>query len=493
MTGMNKQRSDAVESRIFGGFAAGLSALIAVLCLVAAPVGVAPAHASALWVAADEGPEELDEIIFRSGRTVRGEILEQTDREVKIRVIGPGGLSVVTSYDRSEILEIGKVRVERDEQEQRRPQRRAEERESARVFGDGEKLVYLAELSGNFGRDVSATPLQRIVDDARRDQPDILLLKIDCDFDFVDPDSYELRFNVAGYRQLETARQISTIITDGIRDDPRWEKKPRLVFWVNRAMGGAAFLPFVGPEIYFTRDGRHGGIGYLEKTVGSGDEEVREKMFSAQLGIAEGLANKGGHDYRLVRAMSRSDYVLSVSFAGGRPVFHERMPDGAGELLLTNDPEEHGADSISDIVRFRGRNVLMLDADMAYRLGLSRGTADTLEDLMFEMGVARGFTVVDGRADRIQREWSRGVRDAELTFRRLWREFNETPVQGDYTERTRARGRRIQILEQIQSLLNRFGEAIDPQQIGGAPENWDSEINIMLETLRQEQRLDRRD
>src|SRR5262249_46299702 len=120
---------------------------------------------------------------------------------------------------------------------------------------EGASKVYVIELKGEFGRDVSATPLKDIVKDARSFQPDILLVRMDTDFkihgeekEAYEPGGAEGAFD----QQLETARQLQTILTDGIRDDPEWKVKPRMVCWVRRALGGAAFLPFVFQEIYYT-------------------------------------------------------------------------------------------------------------------------------------------------------------------------------------------------------------------------------------------------
>ncbi|MFX8523840.1 hypothetical protein ABTM10_20375, partial [Acinetobacter baumannii] len=68
----------------------------------------------------------------------------------------------------------------------------------------------------------------------------------------------------------------------------------RVVFWIKRAMVGAAFLPFVSKEIYFLPEGRMGGIGTLQD-FDLGDKRVNEKQISLRLGHAEGIAIQGGY------------------------------------------------------------------------------------------------------------------------------------------------------------------------------------------------------
>ncbi len=55
------------------------------------------------------------------------------------------------------------------------------------------------------------------------------------------------RMTSFAFQQLETAREVQTLFTDGIRDDPNWKtregKKPELIMWVKRAMGGARSSP----------------------------------------------------------------------------------------------------------------------------------------------------------------------------------------------------------------------------------------------------------
>jgi hypothetical protein len=445
---------------------------------------------------------KLDRLILRSGRVIEGRILEETDTSVKMLVI-VGSMRTEGTYSKADVLAIERgAGGEAPKAGEARPTAAAPKTDAPKkeAAKEGASKIYIIELKGEFGRDVSATPLRRVIADARKFQPDILLVKMDTDFkihgeekEAFEPGGAEGAFD----QQLETARQLQTLLTDNIRDDPEWTVKPRQICWVKRALGGAAFLPFVFPEIYYTSDGLHGGIGYLDFLFeGVGDDVVRQKQRSLRLGRAEGLANKGGHNPLILRAMALAEMWLTVKYVGGKPVFFERPPEGPDEELLTDDAskENDRRDTIQDAVRLKGNDNLNLTADLAYKLGVSRGTADTLEDLLYQIGVSRNYTVVDGKAADVLAEWGRQVVAAERGFRAKYREQAELQPDppGGYAEQQRFLATRIRLLTDCRDLLERYKEAIDPRRIGGPPEQWITRLNVMIEQLKTQLRLMRR-
>ncbi len=355
------------------------------------------------------------------------------------------------------------------------------------------KSVYVIPMKGELGRNVSATPLKRVLDDARKAQPDYLVCVVDFDFSFYGRKVREDANATGGdaYNQLETVRELAVLLTDDIRDDPNWPKKPQLVMWVKKALGGPAFLPFISPTIYYHSGALHGGIGYLDKSFGGrGDEVVREKQYSLRLGRAEGLAIKGGYDPRIIRGMSRSEVVLSYDLVDGKAVLRE--DDKGIEVLTIDGSKEDTKDNYEDIIRGKGKAVLTLNAERARKLDISKGTVDTMDELLSELGIARNHTLVKAKADSIFSTWANDVGDAESQFRDLWSRFNELKVEGkDSTERNKARGRQIGLLRQINDLLRRYKEAINPRAIQGSPDNWENEIDRMTAQIQQQIRLDK--
>ncbi|MBC7771042.1 MAG: hypothetical protein H7210_00970, partial [Pyrinomonadaceae bacterium] len=296
------------------------------------------------------------------------------------------------------------------------------------------------------------------------------------------------------YDQLELAREIEVLFTDQIEHDSSWTVKPRLVYWVQKALGGVAFLPFSSREIYYTSDAKHGGIGYLDFLFdGVGDEVVRQKQRSLREGRAVGLAVKGGHPVEVLKAMSRMDYVLSVTYVEGKPVFHENE---SGEVLLSDDGNKEAGrrDIVDDVLRGKGNDILTLDAELAKKLGMSNGTVDDEKSLITALGFERNYTLTRGKSNEIFKAWSKGVHDAEIMIRKLLRDVESVEVKapGGWQERTNARSKRIAILQDILALLAKYKEGINPYAIQADPEQLEQRIRINIDTIKQEQRLDKK-
>lgn len=357
-------------------------------------------------------------------------------------------------------------------------------------------IFYRIDLTGEFGHEVTATPMKKILEDAKKWNPDYLVFYVNLAFGGMGQrlEDYQSnpRMTSFAFNQLETARQLQVLFTDNIRDDDTWKtrdgKKPQLIMWVKKAMGGAAFVPFVAPHIYYTSDGQHGGIGYLEWTLaGRGDWIVHEKLYAARLARAEGLAIKGGHEPKIVKAMARTDYVLSVSYVGGKPLFFET---DQGDELLTDDGIP--PDDVDTQIRGNGNDYLNLDSAKAIRLGLAKGIADTTEDLADELGVARGYVFVRGQASDAFQKWGREVSKAEREMTTKMREMDRLPIQGENAaERNAVRSRHIKYCNDVLALYKKYGEALNPLalQRGNVPEPDD--LLVYIERMKQQIRQDR--
>jgi hypothetical protein len=227
---------------------------------------------------------------------------------------------------------------------------------------------------------------------------------------------------------------------------------------------------------------------------GRGDERAREKQISLRMARAEGLVEMGGHEKLILRAMARTDFVLSYKMENGKPVFlPNKYPENADEILLTDDGKESRADTMGDVIRGLGNDSLTLRADLALRLGLSSGTADSLDDLMDRMGVSRNYVVVKGRGNQILREWSKQVGDAERQLNRLAERFAEVRVRapGDYAARTRARGERKQILLQMKAIMDKYMESLNPRRLEGRTRQLLGSIEPLLQNIAAEQLADK--
>ncbi len=428
-----------------------------------------------------------DHIILRDSREFKGEILEETDSQIKMRV-SVHGIQTVMTFEKREVLSVkrGEGAGQAQQAQERRPER-AEARRADR--GADAARVYVAEFKGHFGRDMAATPMREALEDAARQRADLLVITLDLRsyFAFIQEQRREQGQDEGHFSEMQMTDDILHLLRVDMQQI--FDTPPRVVFWVKQALGGSCFLPLTSREIYFHPSGRMGGVGNLDLLFGGMDEVVRQKLISANIEIAKGIAIAGGYPPEIIEAMAMRRQVWSYRLEGGRPVFRQGWPDaGRGEILLTDDGRGENADTIEQIVRGEGNDTLTMTADLALTLGISRGTVRTLEDLLLELGVGRNFTRVDDRAERIVAGWSRDLVNAERRLRQLFREFQEIQVQGDYNERTRARGRQIRTLEEIQRLVRRFDGSINPF-LGVPPVE---EIQRIIERIRLEQMADRR-
>lgn len=455
-----------------GRLAGGAALAAAVLGTGLATLGSMPAQAGAFASAASEASMALDKLVLRNGKIIEGELLSETSTEVRFNVI-VAGISAPATFKKSQIIEI--VRGDSDsaaeggadgdgsgEPERYNPlldDGSGPPEEDTFVPDNGAPRVYVINLTGEFGKEISPTPVRDAVQAARKAEPDFLIIHLDNDWKLfgreLDKDAQ------IGFDFFQIADKLEPIFTKEI--ELEWEKQPHVVFWVGNAMGGAAFLPFLADEIYMEPEGRIGGIGTLEQMFeGVGDEVVRQKQRSLRLARAQGLAIANGYDYRFINALAQRSYVLSYDIYGN---LYEAMPDELGRTdvyVLTDDGKGENADTMQQQVRDLGNDVLTLKADNALKLGLSSGTAADMDELLELLGILRNHNMIEGRSDQILESWARNVASAQNQVRDLYRQFNATQVGGTPREARRAISTQISLLEKVQGLIRRYGESFDP-------------------------------
>ncbi|HED54241.1 MAG TPA: hypothetical protein ENJ00_08575 [Phycisphaerales bacterium] len=473
----------------------------ALVCAAGLVMGSAQAaeFSTGIECAIAEGPTH--EILLTNGQTVKVSIVKESPREVEVMVY-VGNLSAPRTYQRSEIISITELShspsAEDDGAEASDESAVTMTRVSssdADIPADAVK-VFVIELKGKFGFDVSVTPVRKAMDRARELGADVVIVKCNNDWKTLEGFTDEKTDDEGKFEEYRFAEAIAPVFTtDTIT---KWEKEPQVVFWVERAMSGMAFLPMVKPDIYFTSDGRMGGVGDLDSLFdGVGDEVVRDKQKSLRLGHVEGMAIEGGHDPKLIRAMTRKSYVLSYRIVGGEPEYLEG--EAPGWELLTDDGKDENADTDRDLVRGLGNDALTFTADLAKKLGVSKGTADTLDDLLFEMGIDDRAYILDdsdedGLSDKGQREledWSQGIARAQQKLRRLQFDIANVEVRPQRNDpdgskaRNSARGKRLRLINEAIGLLNRYGEVLDPG------EQLRVQLELQKQQIENEKRLER--
>lgn len=483
----------------------GTRSLCALLLTVAAGASfVVSGVAQAQPVSAKATDEAPDEVILRSGKTFKGKVISETATTVKFKGV-VDGISFETEFSKTDVLKVIRgTPTATDATTAADAKKTADSTKSASAGSDTKKVdtsavsasdqvrFYWITLEGHLGEEITQTPLREAINDARANNCQTII--IDYRPAWVADERDPLPELMSNFDEMFRAEPLAEIFTDDLRKD--WPVKPRVVFWIKNAMGGAAMLPLVCPEVYFTSTATLGGLGNLGRMFdGVGDEVVRLKQRSLRMGHAEGWTLAGGYDFRLIRAMSYPNYVLSYRMTDGKPDLFEDYPSNPGEELLTDDGKETNADSLQAILRGVGNDVLNIDARLGEILGINRKTVDSKDDLLAAMEIAITGVEVPGRSKNIMRDWTTGLDNTKRQLKKLRQDFDDVRVQdpGDFGARSKARGQRRTMLEQMLRLQKgRFGEGLTARWLYETRIPDELVIGIELETIRIEQTKDRK-
>lgn len=495
-----------------GWRAALVAGMIAGAGLLAAPAFAQDAKkADASKAAASDGQDTL---IFRNGNTLTGTIVSETDKKVKFKS-KVSGIEFETEYDKSEILDLKRSKKAGGKNEATKDTAKGGEKvDPASLIVSGAKKdnkdvddgrtgpkYYYVKLTGKFGSDITQTPMKQAVDDAYAQGAEVLIFEVDADWSTPDSNS-DIQQEGRQVQQsfgIFRAVPINDVFVKYI-PSVYGDNRPKVVFYVKSAMGGAAFVPMVSCERYCSPDAKWGGIGNLSWMFGGGSQRVLEKWKAAALQTAQGFANWGCVPEEILRAMARIEYVLSVRYVDGKPQYFEGYPTNPGEELLTDDgTEESEKDNIEQLARFQGNDVLLITAERAEKLQLSKGTVASKEELLDRLDLTLAGRAVDARSERIFKNWVDGLERAKNAIDKLARDYREVRVEGEWEARRAARGRQMRLLDEMVNLFRQYGEGLDPrwcQERGiDLTESGEPDINGYLsikDRIKIDQQLDKR-
>ncbi len=242
----------------------------------------------------------------------------------------------------------------------------------------GKKQIFVLPLEGMVGVQLRAKEMQalrEIADEQGAGQ--IIILKI----------------NSNGGLVLETEAIQEALL--GIRE------KHRLVAWIEKAISGGAFTAFYAQEIYFMKTGSLGSITMIS---GSPPKWVEDKAQDWEDGVAR-TCEIGGYSPYLGRAMVHHEDLLS----------YDRDPDTG---KVTFYPTLEGEFVLSD-----ANENLCLNASNALACGFSKGTADTLDDLLAEMGLQKGQYELSQKGVELFKKWKQTAESAEEEVSKVTRQY----------------------------------------------------------------------
>jgi hypothetical protein len=441
-----------------------------------------------------------DVLIFRNGNVLQGKIISETPTTIVFEGL-VSGMAFKTEYPRSEILEVKKgaapaaAAPTAPAATTPEPTKTPVTETPAADGVPGQDRVYWIELAGKFGQDISETPLRNALKDAKNQKADAIVIELNNSWKFERgrDKGEDIPEFLGSFDALWRAEAMLPALTTELQAE--WEKPPRLIFWVRNAMGGMAFLPLISSDLYFHPEGRLGGVGDLSNI--EGHTRVVEKQISLRRQHAVGWLNRSGYPYPelLIRGLAEVEVVVSVRFKDNRPVLFEGYPTNPSEELLTDDGMEGNADSIQALARGEGNDVLTLNERTAKLIGLSKGTVDTRDALMYAVGYTPA-QIVNGRSEKIFKDWTTGLESAHAQLRRLMEEFQDIQVEGDWNERKQARSSQISKLEQMRAIIRRWKESIDMYRLAqaGYPVNGDLQANLQewQDNIRTAQLLDKK-
>lgn len=439
--------------------------------------------------------DKFVELVMADGRIIKAELISESATEYRVLAhLMEGFPAVETTFRKSNVKEIrrGVAIAGASTPTPKAPPASVDKpTESAEPkSAEGAAKLILTRVDGVVGFDFSPSPIRDFFE------------MVDKEFNDIGPDGHVVsehrkdhivifRFNTetnvdAGIDGLFSIMAIKELLQEEIL------KGRRIVFWIEKGLNGAALLPMMSPEIYFTDR----GMMYVTKDLEGlmqGDDVVIEKQISLRMGHAEGFPLLGGYNEvgpQMVRAMLRRTFEFWYKKVGDKVYASNETPP-ADEIeqwtMLSDNGTGDNKDDADNIMELLGNDLLWLNAERAYELGLSKGNANTLEDIAFHLGVGRNYEQVlkDGGEDLFRR-W-RGKLERALSLihpgdqqrprGELWKQFDKA---GELDTVQAQLGRRKTSLEKIQSYFRLYKEVFDPNG-----EQY-SQLDVEIEALRQQ-------
>ncbi len=461
---------------------------------------------------ADE--ESYDELLLSNQKIVRGKILEETETKIVFELHTNFG-KIKTEYAKSDVLEVrrnaGKMEAVADDSTPdvtivNEDDNEGDDEYAKKIKDPDAYKIYGINFTGIFGIHLSDTPLKELIADINDvfddavPNPDPNGVPTIVDPSVRDKHVVLIRIQMEptrqGFQDIFRAEELVPYLETEIHERGR-----RIIFLIDQAVNGSAFMPWISPEMYFLPDGRMYFTSNFAE-FDSGDDVVDEKLIGAFIGAAEGFAIRGGYAEigpPIIKAMARSTYWFTVKWTGSVPdiMLREPNPTELSEGWEVLSDNGIGPNEDDERKQLRDPNdQLRLLADTAFRMGASKGTVQDYDDLLFQLGMNRNHVEMRTNAARILGDWNaqldrfftRAMRQNPFTGRpgELWVEFGDVSSQGanSFNDRRKIRGQQMRILRQIRSLWQRVEEAIP-----GAT-NEIANLELMIEQIKTQQQLD---
>lgn len=244
------------------------------------------------------------------------------------------------------------------------------------------------------------------------------------------PDIVVMRINSGGGALLEVPKLMDLIQKD---------LKPnyRVVAWIESAISAAAMTAMNIEEIYLMKRGHIGGAVAFSMSGGKATA-MKDEGLEMVLKLGEQIAKNGRYDPLVIRAMQEFMPLSANIDADGRVTW---QADDKGQFLVN-----------------RKDRILTLNAEDAMKFKISKGTADSLPELMALMGVQE-YVEVGVPADKHMVEFRENVQKAQNELNELRQTLNfiigNASAMQNRKDRDREFGKARNVVSQMQSWIKR--------------------------------------
>lgn len=209
------------------------------------------------------------------------------------------------------------------------------------------------------------------------------------------PDIVIMRVNSGGGALNEVPKLMDLVQKD---------LKPhyRVVAWIESAISAAAMTSMNIEEIYFMKRGNLGGAVAFSTQNGKATA-MKDEGLEMVIKLGEQIAKNGKYDPLVIRAMQEF-----------MPLSANVDPDGR----VTWQADEKG-----QFVVNRADRILTFNAQDALKFKISKGTADTLPELMSLLGVQE-YVEVGAPADKYMVSFRENVQKAQVEIQELQQKLN---------------------------------------------------------------------
>lgn len=245
-----------------------------------------------------------------------------------------------------------------------------------------------------------------------------------------DPEVIVLVINSGGGALLEV-EPLSDLIHNELKKDYR------VVGWIRSAISAASLTVFNCEEIYMMTSGNVGGTVAFTQTSG-GTKAASGADLEQILLLGEKISKRGKRSPLIMRAMQVFMDLSADIDENGNVTWYEGLQ---GKYVVNTKDR-----------------ILTFTSPDALKFGVSKGTADTKDELMKAMGI-REWVEIGPQADKYQREFRKAGQEFEAQSGKMNAEYTQAMQRaagaGTPEEKARWVNKARQVLNQLRGLVRR--------------------------------------